>query len=110
MSKYSALLLLLLSISSIAHENSQPPHLWSTFKDLDKSVAACKMQGKFEFDRLGIKGVVENAHGIYGIYKGNRVVEKCTAQGNKSRLWVMVAGHDKGSVEIIRNQLAKGII
>lgn len=125
MRMYPPLLVLLLSMTALAHENTQAPHLWSTFKDLDKSVAACRIQARFDFGGLGIEHVVENTRGVYGTYviNGNdrtdglnvrnqsiRVVAKCTAQGNKSQLWIMVAGHDKDAVELIRNKLAKEII
>jgi hypothetical protein len=107
---FSLFLLLAISNLSYAHDADKAPALGSWYKNLDKSVSACKLQSVFKVKDIGVTNIVENDFGIYGIYKGNRVVVKCMKQGENSTLLVMVAGSDHGSVEAIRNQLVKGII
>jgi len=97
--------------SSLSYANSQPtpPELWSWFKDLDKSAKACEIQSSFVLQKLKIENQTENEYGIYGNIKDNRIVVKCIDMGEKSKLWVAVAGNDKVSVELLRNLLIKEI-
>jgi len=92
-----------------AHTADTPPELWSWFKQLSKSKAACKIQSSFILDKIGVKNLVENDYGIYGTYRNNRVVVKCLEQNANSLLWVAVAGQDKDSVELIRNKIVADI-
>ncbi len=98
-------------ISSLSYSSSQstPPELWSWFKDLDKSAKACEIQSSFILQKLKVENQTENEYGLYGNIKSNRIVIKCIAIGEKSKLWVAVAGNDKDSVEYIRNLLIKEI-
>ena len=100
-----------LSYSSLSYskESSTPPELWSWFKDLNKSAKACEIQSSFIFQKLNVENQIQNEYGLYGNIKGNRVVIKCIAMGEKSKLWVAVAGNDKDSVEFIRNLFIKEI-
>ncbi|HDZ39144.1 MAG TPA: hypothetical protein ENH62_12795 [Marinobacter sp.] len=101
----------LFSGSCFAHEPEKAPELWSWFKDLDKSAAACEIQSSFALQKIGIENQVENEYGIYGTYKGNRVVVKCLAmEKGKSKVWVAVAGNDRDAVELVRNMIVKEII
>ncbi|WP_417539237.1 hypothetical protein [Marinobacter sp.] len=105
------LALVLLSGTCFAQEPDKAPELWSWFKDLDKSAAACEIQSSFTLQKIGLENQVENKHGIYGTYKGNRVVVKCLAMGEgKSKVWVAVAGNDRDAVELVRNMIVKEII
>lgn len=101
----------LCSAPSICNAGDQlnPPELWSWFKDLDKSVKACEIQSSVALQNLNVENQVENEHGIYANMKGNRIVIKCIAINEKSKLWVAVAGNDRDSVELIRNLLIKEI-
>lgn len=102
-------LLTTLSLTAIAHDE-KPPELWSWFKDLNKSKEACEIQSTFVMDKLKVEDVISNAYGIYGNVKSNRVVVKCIAMGeNASKLMVAVAGQNKDSVELVRNQIVKSI-
>ena len=100
---------LILPVSSFVHDSNKAPELWSLFKDLNKSVAACKIQSSFILEKIGVKNLVENNYGIYGVYKNNRVVVKCVDRGDKSTLWVAIAGIDRDSVELIRNKIITDI-
>lgn len=105
------LTLVLFSGACFAHEPEKAPELWSWFKDLDKSAAACEIQSSFALQTIGLENQIENEYGIYGTYKGNRVVVKCLAMGEgKSKVWVAVAGHDRDAVELVRNIIVKEII
>lgn len=98
-----------LPLTAITHE-VQPPELWSWFKDLNKSKEACEIQSTFVMDKLKVEDVISNAYGIYGNVKSNRVVVKCISiSENVSKLMVAVAGHNKDSVELVRNQIVKSI-
>ncbi len=102
----------LTAIAGIAHGEAQlsPPELWSQFKDLNKSKAACEVQGSFVLDKLQAENRVHNEHGVYAVIKNNRIVIKCLSMAeNKSKLMVAVAGYDRDSVELIRNKLIKEI-
>jgi hypothetical protein len=90
---------------AVANDVAQPPELWSAFKDLNKSAAACQLQSKFVLEQMGVERLVDNDNGLYGVLKGNRVVVKCTGSGAKSVLWVAVAGADRDSVALIRNKI-----
>ena len=95
----------------LAHEPGKVPELWSWFKDLNKSASACEIQSSFALQKIGLENQVENEYGVYGTYKGNRVVVKCLAMGEgKSKAWVAVAGHDRDAVELVRNIIVKEII
>ncbi len=107
---FSLLFLVVISNFSYAHDAAKVPSLGSWYKDLDKSVSACKLQSLYKVKDIGVLNIVETDFGIYGAYKGNRVVVKCMARGEKSTLLVMVAGSDHDSVEAIRNRLVKVII
>lgn len=109
MKKLIFTLLCLVSSMSIAADHSSPPELWSWFKDLDKSVKACEIQSSIVLQMLNAENKVENEYGIYANVKDNRIVIKCIAFNNKSKLWVAVAGNDRDSVELIRNLLIKEI-
>lgn len=100
---------MLLSITANAHNLNKPPELWSHFKDLNKSAAACKIQSLFILEKIGINNLVESNYGLYGTYRSNRVVVKCVDKGNKSTLWVAIAGTDRDSVELIRNKILTDI-
>ena len=92
-------------VVTCAHDENNPPELWSHFKSLNKSAAACKIQSSFILEKIGVKNLVENNYGLYGVFKNNRVVVKCIDNGKKSNLWVAVAGIDRDSVELIRNKI-----
>ena len=98
-----------LPMATYAHDSNKPPELWSLFKDINKSVAACKIQSSFILEKIGVKNLVENNYGIYGVYKNNRVVVKCVDRGEESTLWVAIAGIDRDSVELIRNKIITDI-
>ncbi|WP_420589492.1 hypothetical protein [Bacterioplanoides sp.] len=88
----------------------EPPELWSSIKDLDKSKEACEIQSSFILQSIGLENQIENKYGIYGNVKSNRVVVKCIAiSSDKSKLMVAVAGNDRKSVEAVRNKLVKSI-
>ena len=94
----------------LAQGAERVPEIWSWFKDLDKSASACEIQSSFSLQKIGIENQVENEHGIYGTYKGNRVVVKCLAMGEgKSKVWVAVAGNDRDAVELVRNLIVRAI-
>jgi len=102
-------LAMLLPVVTYAHDSNKPPELWSLFKDLNKSSAACKIQSSFILEKIGVRNLVENNYGLYGEFKNNRVVVKCVDKGEKSTLWVAIAGNDRDSVELIRNKIIKDI-
>ena len=99
------LMLLLLPFTVFAHESNKPPELWSWFKDMNKSSQACKIQSSFILEKIGIKNLIQNEHGVYGTFQTNRIVIKCLPQNENSLLWVAVAGSDRDSVELIRNKI-----
>lgn len=109
MKKWIIILMLLFSGTGNAHDSNEPPQLWSWFKDLNKSAEACKIQSLFTLEKLGIDNVVENQYGLYGTYQANRIVVKCLSQDKASIVWVAVAGHDRESVERLRNTIVKEI-
>lgn len=101
--------LLLLPTIGLSHEANRPPELWSWFKALNKSSAAGKIQSVFILEKIGVKNLVENEYGIYGVFKNNRISVKCVEDGEDSQLWVAVAGMDRDSVELLRNKIVKDI-
>lgn len=100
---------LCLPVLAFSHGVEQAPHLWSSFKDLNKSAAACEIQSRFVLEQMGLAQLVDNDNGICGVFKGNRVVVKCVEQGPQSLLWVAVAGADRDSVKLIRNKILPDI-
>ena len=100
---------LCLPLLAFAHDTEQAPQLWSSFKELNKSAAACKIQSRFTLEDMGLAQLVDNDNGLYGVFKGTRVVVKCVEQGPQSLLWVAVAGADRDSVELIRNKILADI-
>jgi len=102
-------LLLIFPLQSFAHESKKPPELWSWFKTLNKSTEACKIQSAFILEKIGVKNIIQNKHGVYGIYTSNRIVIKCLSKNSKSILWVAVAGSDRDSVELIRNKIVSDV-
>lgn len=98
-----------LPMLAIAQSAEQAPQLWSSFKDLNKSVAACQLQSRFVLEQMGVEQLVNNDNGIYGVLRNNRVVVKCSKSGAKSVLWVAVAGADRDSVELVRNKIHSDI-
>lgn len=88
---------------------NQPPELWSWFKDLNKSAGACQIQSLYVLDKLKVKDLVDNQHGVYGVYQSNRVVVKCIPQGEHSKLMVAVAGYDRDAAELLRNLIIKEV-
>ncbi|MES2822550.1 MAG: hypothetical protein V4732_03040 [Pseudomonadota bacterium] len=109
MKKVILAFLCVLSPLSYANSQSTPPELWSWFKDLNKSAKACEIQSSFILQKLKVENQTENEYGLYGNIKGNRIVVKCIAMGETSKLWVAVAGNDRDSVEYVRNLLIKEI-
>ncbi|EAT13879.1 hypothetical protein HF888_10605 [Bermanella marisrubri] len=106
--KFIPIVLCLLSGSVLAE--GKPPELWSWFKDLNKSKEACQIQSSYSLKVLGLENQVENEHGIYGNVRSNRVVVKCIGMSpNKSKLMVAVAGHNRDSVELVRNKIIDSI-
>lgn len=103
------ILLLIAPFASFAHESKNPPELWSWFKNMNKSSEACKIQSSFILEKIGVKNVVQNEHGVYGTYLSNRIVIKCLPKESKSILWVAVAGSDRDSVKLIRNKIIKDV-
>ena len=101
--------LLLLPFSVIAHESKKPPELWSWFKNMSKSSEACKIQSSFILEKIGVKNVIQNEHGVYGVFQSNRIVVKCLPKEKNSILWVAVAGTDRDSVELIRNKIVTDV-
>jgi len=99
------LILLLLPFSIFAHELNEPPELWSWFKNMNKSSEACKIQSSFILEKIGVKNIIHNKHGVYGTFQSNRIVVKCLPKNKNSILWVAVAGSDRDSVELIRNKI-----
>ena len=106
-----ALIALLLSSPPVlANEPEEPPQLWSWIKDLNKSKEACEIQSSYVLRKLKLSNQVENEYGIYGSVKRNRVVVKCIAiSDTSSKLLVAVAGNNKHSVELLRNEIVKAI-
>lgn len=105
-----ASLLLVFSVSVFSHENTEPPELWSWFKDLNKSKEACEIQSSYTLEKLKLENQVENQYGIYGNIKSNKIVVKCIAiSKTKSKLLVAVAGLNRDSVELVRNLIVKSI-
>ena len=95
-------------ITQVSWAEQKPPELWSWFKDLSKSKEACEIQSSFVLKKIGLKNQVQNQYGIYGNVKSNRVVVKCIEiSAKQSKLMVAVAGNNRASVEIIRNEIIK---
>jgi hypothetical protein len=89
-----------------AETPERPPELWSWVKDLSKSKEACEIQSSFVLKKLNVQNQVENEYGIYGLVKSNRIVVKCIAISERSsKLLVAVAGQNRDSVELIRNEI-----
>lgn len=104
----AVLTLLLCSATTYAAEN--PPELWSSFKDLNKSKAACELQSSYALQNIGLENQTENENGIYGNVKSNRVVVKCIEiSPTHSKVMVAVAGHDRDAVELVRNKIIQDI-
>ncbi|OUS26441.1 hypothetical protein A9Q99_18065 [Gammaproteobacteria bacterium 45_16_T64] len=106
------LFILLFIIPSFLHagETTRPPELWSWIKDLDKSKEACEIQSSFILQSINLENQDETKYGIYGNVKSNRVVVKCIRiTENTSKLLVAVAGHNRDSVELLRNHIVKAI-
>ena len=103
------ILAMMLPAVAVAHEQEKTPHLWSWFKKMNKSSAACKIQSEFILDKMKAGNIVHNDHGVYAVYKKNRIVVKCLSQDDSSVLWVAVAGMDKDSVELLRNKIVGDI-
>ena len=100
---------LLLCQPVFAHDSNKTPELWSSFKKLNKSSEACHIQSGFELEQLGVSSLVSNKYGLYGVFRKNRVVVKCIDQGQRSILWVAVAGYDRDSAEYLRNIITRKI-
>ena len=64
---------------------------------------------KSQLDKIGVKNIIQNEHGVYGAFKTNRKVIKCLPQDKNSLLWIDVAGSDRDSVELIRNKIIADI-
>jgi len=109
MKKIVATTLMSVCFSATAHESTSPPQLWSDFKDLNASKEACEIQSLSVLEGLNLSNIIQNQYGIYGIFKSNRIVVKCLKQGSKSKVWVAVAGHDRDTVEMLRNKIIQGI-
>lgn len=106
MRKLILVFVLIFSGSVQAESSERPPELWSWIKDLGKSKEACEIQSSFVLKKLNVQDQVENEYGIYGVVKSNRVVVKCIAiSEHSSKLLVAVAGQDRDSVELIRNEI-----
>ena len=100
----------LIFVVSSAWASEPAPELWSWFKDLNKSKEACEIQSSYILQSIGLENQTENEHGIYGSVKSNRVVVKCVAiSETTSKLMVAVAGYNKESVELVRNEIIKSI-
>ena len=100
----------LLSSTAMAESVDKPPELWSWIKDLNKSKEACEIQSSFVLRKLNVSNQVENEYGIYGNIKSNRIVVKCISINEKaSKLLVAVAGSNRDSVELVRNEIVKSI-
>lgn len=98
----------LLCLPVYSHDLNGPPELWSWFKDLNKSKEACVMQSSYVLGKLKLENQVENQYGIYGNVNSNRVVVKCISlDQSRSKLMVAVAGHNRESVELVRNIIIK---
>lgn len=105
MKKIIISLFLVLPSVCFAHDSVKTPELWSWFKELNKSAEACNIQSMFELEKLGIKKLVSNQYGQYGVFRSNRIVVKCLPRGTKSTLVVAVAGYDRDSAELLRNKI-----
>ena len=104
------ILLIPIVFSTLAWAGDQPPELWSWLKDLNKSKEACEIQSSYTLKELGLENQTENEYGIYGNVKSNRVVVKCIEiSENRSKLMVAVAGNNKDSVAIVRNEIVESI-
>lgn len=104
------MLILLPFMAASTWSNEQPPELWSSIKDLNKSKEACEIQSSYALQSLSLEKRTENKHGIYGNIKSNRVVVKCIAiSEGKSKLMVAVAGNNRSSVEMLRNKIVQSI-
>lgn len=100
------IILCTLSFNVFAHDSEKPPELWSWFKDLKKSKEACEIQSSYILQKIKLENQIENEYGIYGNVKSNRVVVKCISIGDdNSKLMVAVAGHNRDSVELVRNHI-----
>ncbi|WP_210731902.1 hypothetical protein [Hydrogenophaga sp. PAMC20947] len=107
--QWSSAVVVCLPLLASAHDAEQAPQRWSSFKDPNKSVAACKIQSRLILEQLGLARRADNENGICGVFKGIRVVVKCTGNGPHSELWVALAGADRDSVELIRNKIRSDI-
>lgn len=106
--KYFFYLIIVFSANLVAHE--EPPELWSSFKDLNKSKEACEVQSSFILSGLELDVQAWNEYGLYANIKSSRIVIKCVPLTKKtSKLLVAVAGHDRESVEMIRNHIIRSI-
>lgn len=104
------LLSIILMTSQLAWSADKPPELWSWFKEINKSKEACEIQTSYTLQTLKLSNKTENKHGIYGHVKSNSVVVKCIKiSDNKSMIMVAVAGSDRDSVEIVRNNIVRSI-
>ena len=103
------IVLLLIPFSAFAHKSNKPPELWSWFKDMNISEEACKIQSSFILNKIGVKSIIQNEHGVYGTFKSNRIVVKCLPKKLNSILWVAVAGTDRDSVKLIRNKIVTDV-
>lgn len=99
-----------LAASTVVSASDKSPELWSWIKDLNKSKEACEIQSSYILQSIKLENQKENDYGIYGNVKSNRVVVKCIEiSKNSSKLMVAVAGNNRDSVEIVRNEIVKSI-
>jgi len=96
------------SISSVDEKvvKNQPPQLWSTHKELNVEVSLCALKSLSALRSLGFTSVVQNKNYSYGIFHDNRAAVKCLPKGDKSFVYLAVAGPDKEIVEKLRNGLS----
>lgn len=108
MKKMLLVFLAVLVNSGLAQASESPPELWSSIKDLDRPKDACAIQSSYALKKLSVENQVENAYGIYGNLKGNRIVVKCIGISEKSsKVLVAVAGRHQDSVELLRNDIVR---
>lgn len=108
MKSFLLLITILFSNNIFAHEIDKPPELWSWFKDLQKSKAACLTQSFLALSEVGLKNTTQNEYGFYGNIENNRIVVKClSTDSNHSKVMVAVAGTNRKSVESLRNNIIK---
>ena len=109
MKKCVSLIFMFTSTLLNAHEHLPPPELWSWIKELNKSTQDCRLQSSMTLKSMGVEHQIENEYGLYGVYKGNRVVIKCLTHGETSKLMVAVAGYNGRQVEKVRNHILEQI-